>query len=234
VTNPWAKLLRTAPYILPDDLEIIERFNRKLSARNSASEYVIETKRAIPEPFIGNVKAAPVVVLLLNPGFNAVHDPVSHADPVFQSALFENLDHSRRDWPFYFFDPRIGPMHSGSAWWHQKAKRLSEVVPLERLSQNMAVVEWFPYRSTKFKHGCAVPSQQYSFDLVQAAMKRDALIVVARNVRLWEESVPGLSEYAFRLTLSSVRNTSLTPGNLKLGGEKTPAAWDMLVESASR
>ena len=234
MNNPWTELPRTAPYVLRDDVEPIENFNRQQSTREAPSDYLIEVERAIPEPFIGNVYAASVYVLLLNPGFNAQSDPVSHSETVFQSALFDNLDHSPREWPFYYYDPRIGPLHSGSAWWRQKTKHLAQSVSWERLSQNMAVVEWFPYRSTKFKHGCEVPSQQYSFNLVQSAMKRGALVVIARSVRLWENSVPGLREYSAKLTLSSVQNTSLTPNNLKLGGEKSTAAWDMLVESASR
>ena len=43
----------------------------------------------IPEPFVGAVKTAPVVVLQLNPGFGP-KDAASHADPEFRTRLVQN------------------------------------------------------------------------------------------------------------------------------------------------
>ena len=91
------------------------------------------------------------------------------------------------------------------------------------------MVEWFPYKSAKFKLACRVQSQEYGFALVRAALARGALLVIARGMKLWEESVPAIRTYPRKLTLSSVQNVALTPNNLKLQGRKSKRAWALLV-----
>ena len=215
------------PYVLPDDRTCVEAFNAKLPS-DSPSRIKIED--VIPEPFVGTVKTAPVVVLQLNPGFSC-RDPASHANPEFRTALISNLSHEPSQWPFYFFDPRFRDTHPGGLWWVDKTKELAEVIPLPILAQRLAVVEWFPYKSTKHKHGCRVRSQAYGFSLVASALERGALVVIARSVRLWEGSVPALQYYPRKLTLSSNQNVVLTRNNVLLNGEKKPAAWDLLVNA---
>jgi hypothetical protein len=100
---------------------------------------------------------------------------------------------------------------------------------LKQLAHRLAVVEWFPYKSAKFKLACRVQSQEYGFALVRAALARGALLVIARGMKLWEESVPAIRTYPRKLTLSSVQNVALTPNNLKLQGRKSKRAWALLV-----
>jgi hypothetical protein len=226
--NPWLGLSPSAPFVLAEDRLNIEAFNANISP-NSPYRFDVET--VIPEPFIGNVTTANVVVLQLNPGHDPVKDPASHADPLFRSALFANLRHDNNAWPFYFFNPQFINSHPGGIWWKSKTKKLAEVIPLQELGQRLAVVEWFPYKSQKYKGGCDVPSQKYGFSLVSAAIDRGALIVISRSVSSWENSVPALRNYSRKLTLSSVQNVALTSNNLKHQGEKTAAAWDMLIDA---
>ncbi len=226
--NPWLALPSSPPYVLPDDRTCVEAFNAKLP---SDSRCRIEIEAVIPEPFVGAVKTAPVVVLQLNPGFGP-KDATSHADPEFRTALISNLRHVPSKWPFYFFDPRFRDAHPGGRWWIEKTSMLAEVIPLSTLAQRLAVVEWFPYKSTQHKSGsCRVLSQVYGFSLVASAMERGALVVIARSVALWERSVPALQNYPRKLTLSSRRNVVLTPNNMVLNGEKAPAAWELLVNA---
>ena len=231
MTNPWLALPPSPPYVLPDDRTCVEAFNAKLPPDSPRR---IEIEAVIPEPFVGAVKTAPVVVLLLNPGFGP-EDAASHADPEFRTALISNLRHVPSKWPFYFFDPRFRDTHPGGRWWIEKTKRLAEeVIPLSALAQRLAVVEWFPYKSTKHNSGsCRVLSQDYGFSLVAFAMERGALVVIARSVPSWESSVPALQNYPRKLTLSSSQNVALTPNNVKLNGEKT-AAWELLVNALRR
>ena len=226
-TNPWLALPSSPPYVLPDDRTCVEAFNAKLP---SDSPYRIKIEDVIPEPFVGTVKTAPVVVLQLNPGFSC-RDPASHANPEFRTALISNLSHEPSQWPFYFFDPRFRDTHPGGLWWVEKTKELAEVIPLPILAQRLAVVEWFPYKSTKHKHGCRVRSLAYGFSLVASAMERGALVVIARSVRFWEGSVPALQYYPRKLTLSSKENVVLTRNNVLLNDKKKPAAWDLLVNA---
>ena len=228
LANPWRALPSTAPYVLPQDRLKVEAFNAKLTP---TSPYRLEVDTVIPEPFAGAVTSAPVLVLQLNPGLDLATDTPSHADPQFRTVLFANLHHEQTAWPFHFFDPRFRDSHPGGRWWKSKTKKLAEVIPLEHLAKRLAVIEWFPYKSSRFKGGCTVPSQEYSFSLVSAAIERRALIVISRSRALWESSVPALRSYPRTLTLSSAQNVTLSPNNLKHNGEKTSAAWERFIEA---
>jgi len=228
VANPWRVLPSTAPYVLPEDRLAIEAFNAKLP---STSPYRLDVETVIPEPFIGSVTSASVVILQLNPGFDPTTDPASHADRQFRTALFANLHYEQTAWPFYFFDPQFRDTHPGGRWWKSKTRKLAEAIPLRHLGQRLAVIEWFPYKSRRYKGGCTVPSQEYSLSLVSAALARGARIVISRSRALWERSIPDLQRYPRKLTLSSVQNVALSPNNLQHEGKKTSAAWEVFIEA---
>src|SRR5581483_4707638 len=96
--NPWIDLPEVSPFILRDDHESIQQFNAKLPPEMA---YRIMTENVIPEPFVGCVETARVIILELNPGYDSTN-VASHADPLFHSALLANLKHEFTDWPFYF------------------------------------------------------------------------------------------------------------------------------------
>jgi hypothetical protein len=229
--NPWRHLPRRPPLVLPMDRAAIEEFNSRLPDR---SPYRVDVLQVVPEPFIGHALKARVIVLQLNPGLDSRRDPSAHRQLAFRRSLFGNLRQTRTRYPFYYFDSRFRMSTPGGRWWTTKTRRLTDKVPSERLASTLAVIEWFPYKSTKFKAGCTVPSQEYSFWLLRAAMKRRALIVVSRGLRAWQASVPELRNYTRKLTLSSVQNIALSPNNLKLRGRKTPKAWDLLIRALLR
>jgi hypothetical protein len=227
MVNPWLALPTTSPHVLPEDRAQINAYNAKLP---ETSLHRIQVDELIPEPFIGAVATAPVIVLQLNPG-NAENNVASHAQPDFRRALFANLRHEPTEWPFYFFDPRFRE-HPGGLWWISKTTELlAEKGQFERLAHKLAVIEWFPYKSSRFRGNCSVPSQQYGFSLVGSAMARGALVIVSRSVALWEKSVPALQGYERKLTLSSVQNVVLSRNNVKFNGVRSARAWEMLREA---
>jgi hypothetical protein len=171
-----------------------------------------------------------VVVLQLNPGHDDTNS-VSHADPAFRAALLGNLLRAPSEWPFYFLDPRFRESHPGGRWWTRKTRKLAEAIPLGHLVHRLAVVEWFPYKSVRYGPGCKVQSQEYGFSLVANAIARGALIVIARGVARWQNSVPALRGYSRLLTLSSTQNIALTPNNMKINGRKEPRAWELLIRA---
>lgn len=223
--NPWLDLLGESPFCLQCDWDALSRHNKNLDPH---SPYLYELHKVLPEPFIGRVDKSPVVILQLNPGYDENIDPQSHLDPSFRNTLMSNLSHSIAKYPFYYLDPSYKE-HPGSIWWQSKTKRLQKLIGAELLSQNLAVVEWFPYKSTKFKDGCLVPSQEYGFSLVKRAIQRGALIIVSRSHRRWIKSVPELYYYKNVLTLSSSQNITLSENNLLIRGAKDPSAWELLV-----
>lgn len=225
--NPWLSLPTRSPYVLQSDLASVEAFNARIPVGGLAR---FDVDDVVPEPYVGNVLTAPVIILQLNPG-SCDEDIRAHANPHFRTALLNNLRHAPSPWPFYFLDPKSRDTHPGGRWWRGKLRQLTERLPVEQVAQRLAVVEWFPYKSARFKRGCRVASQEYGFWLVRRAIDRGALIVVSRAVRLWEKSVPELQSYARKLTLSSTQNVAVTPNNLKINGVKCPKAWDMVIDS---
>lgn len=224
-SNPWADTPEESPHVLEMDAKHIEDFN----AKQKNSDYRYEIKSVLPEPFIGDVHRSPIIILQLNPGFDPIEDPASHADPNFRDLHRKNLLHLEAEFPFYFFDPSL-KNHPGSLWWNQRAgKLLKEVGPI-RLARGLAVVEYFPYKSKKFKDGCRVPSQEYGFQLVRNAMSRDAVIIVSRASSRWNAAIDGLDQYHQKINLSSQQNVSITPNNLIKNETKNKWIWKMLID----
>jgi len=224
--NPWTKLPLESPFVLSEDIACVNTYNATISKSNP--NYIV-VDSVIPEPFVGDVHSASVIILLLNPGLDENNDPQVHADPDFRKALLDNLEHRESNWPFYFFNP-LFEKTPGGKYWKGKTKNLAAEFSYSDLSKRLAAIEWFPYKSRRYG-GCTVPSQQYSFALVRAAIQRNATIVVARSLAKWEASVPELRQYEHILTLSSSQNVVLSSNNLKYNGEKVERAWARLVEA---
>ncbi len=206
--NPWFALKDEAPYVLREDGAAIEAYNKKANA-----DYYIHAE-LVPEPFFGNI-GAPLVVLLLNPGFGE-DDRSYHANPVFRARLFSAM-RSTQGPHFHLVEGAEGP---GAKWWLRVAGRLMSDLGREFVAANLLAVQFFPYKSSRFAHGhVRVPSQAYGFTLVEKAMKRGAYIVGVRGRKLWTEAVPSLADYGRITYLKNPRNASLTPGNLTVYNE---------------
>jgi hypothetical protein len=204
VNNPWLELPEAAPYVLETDFPAIEAFNHR-----ARTEYRIRME-IVPEPFLGR-PGAPVVLLNLNPGFTE-DDIELHKKSSFLESSLKCLRHEPQPYPFYLLDPlNDGPGHR---WWSRKLRPLVERFDAKHVAQNVLCVELFPYHSLKF--GVAtlrVPSQHYSFDLVREALRRDALIVAMRSLRLWNEAVPGLESHPRLCTTRSAQNPTISERN---------------------
>lgn len=184
--NPWRDLPAQAPYVLPEDAEILVAFNG--TARQD-SQFDLSL---FPEPFFGD-PAAPVVVLNLNPGWSEL-DAAVHAEPAFADQTRRSLAHQLKPYPFLHMQPTCET--PGGAWWRSRTRALCEHVGFEAVARGIACVEYMPYHSRSFSaNSPSVPSQQYGFHLVSTAMRRGAEIVLMRARRLWTEAVPELARY---------------------------------------
>ncbi|MCG3179572.1 MAG: hypothetical protein BIFFINMI_01910 [Phycisphaerae bacterium] len=205
VCNPWRKLPESEPYVLPDDAAALAKFNATVPAR-----FEVHTE-LLPEPFIGRPDA-PVVLLNLNPGYSP-NDWKNHTDPAFATKARGNLLHKRTDYPFYLFDPSES-RSLGFKWWQRKLRALVDDCGRKAVAQSVLCVEYFPYHSQHYAGPrLAVPSQQYSFDLVRSAIRREAMIVIMRSEALWHRAVPELQSYGQAFTVHSVQNPSISPKN---------------------
>lgn len=203
--NPWLSLPNTASFLLASDLPIILHFNTK-----AKSQYKIHGE-LLPEPYLGDPQAN-ILLLNLNPGFDE-RDIVFHqCNDYFVKTSRANLAHANQAYPFYLLDP-YNAASPGAIWWGSKLKRLIDRYGVQKIANEVCVIEYFPYHSEKFGYKTDIPSQIYGFSLLQEAMKRNALVIQMRSRRLWQSKVPGLSSYPHYYKLNNPRNTVISENN---------------------
>jgi hypothetical protein len=185
-------------------------FNRRA---NSAVR--IHTK-LLPEPFLGRFDAD-VILLNLNPGFAPENIGV-HRRPDFVRVVRRTLRGTPQPYPFYYLDPEKDG--GGFRWWHSRLAHLICETSEKVVAQGVLCVEYFPYHSLRFGHAAIrVPSQEFGFSLVRAALRRRALVIVMRARRLWEGAVPELRGYQYLFRLNSPQNVMITRRNCPSGFE---------------
>lgn len=214
-SNPWIHLPTVAPYVLQDDLPLIDAFNR-----TAIRTQYIDTS-LLPEPFLGRPDA-PVVLLGLNPGWSP-HDALWHANPDFAKVSRGNLAHASSRYPFYL----LNPAHSspGYRWWARRLRPLIERLGLDAVATGLLCVEYFPYHSDKY--GSRSPrllSQDYGFALVRSALARRAAVVVLRSSKRWFQAIPELGDYDRRFALRSVQNVTISRRNC-------PDGFDEIIQA---
>jgi hypothetical protein len=215
--NPWQRLSRQAPFLLPEDAVSMADFSP------TATEDLALRLELLPEPYLGSPEA-PVVLLNLNPGYSP-EDQQNHEDPLFTARCLDNLIHRPVDYPFYLLDPSIKA--PGQRWWDRKLGPLIQRVGRQTVARGVLCVEYFPYHSRRFRHWrLSLPSQQYSFALVRQAISRGALVLLLRSERLWFAAVPELRSYERRYNMKSVQNPTVSPRNCPEGFELSVRALD--------
>ena len=220
--NPWLEIIYDGPpYILPEELSLIEAFNNYQLSKKETN-HIIATE-LFPEPFIGDIANAKLVLLNLNPGLDD-RDFSNHLESNYIQAFTNNLSQNiSSDFPFYPLDPQF--RHTGNAaWWTNRIKNLTDSVGVKNVAKHLVVLEFFPYHSRKY---CEVPnsmlkefgmkdnlpSQKYTFHLLNTLLeKEDVIIVGLRSKKLWLNACEGLKE---KLVMGiNVQNPHISPGNL--------------------
>ena len=204
-----------SPYVLPEDAATIVAFNA-----NVAPHHIVHLE-VVPEPYLGDPNA-PVVLLNMNPGY-VDDDRTVHLDRHFNNAARSNLLHGHASWPLYLLDPSL-PDSPGREWWRRKLSAvIAALGSAEAVAASIFVAEVHGYHSKRFHPSLRIPSQQYTFALVRAALKRRAHIVVMRGRRLWLHLLPELAE-APLITLRNPQNPTISPGNC-------PEQFDAIVRA---
>ncbi len=220
--NPWLSLIasdqgeavadKDGKFVLKIDSAAINSWcgtpDRK--RKSDASKFKNFFLEILPQPYVGN-RDAPVVILGLNPGFCA-KDLEDHKCKAFQKAQLENFQ-SQAEVPFYFLDENLKDT-AGSQWWKKRLRVVIEKAGLTNVQNNLLCVEWFPYHSKKFAplHN-VLPSQEYGFQLVRGAMRRNALIIGLRSKQIWYKSIPKLECYEKHCFLKSPQCAYVTENN---------------------
>lgn len=207
--NPWIALPEKQPFVLPEDAPSLQTFNGVAKA-----EYSIHLE-LLPEPYLGSPKAR-IFLLNLNPGFNEDDATFHHGHAYFIQTSRANLLHEQLDYPFYLLDPQ-NLASPGSQWWLKHLHWLTDQYGLETIANELCVVEYFPYHSRKYGFKQMVPSQHYSFWLVEEAMNQNALIIQMRRKKAWQDTLPRLQTYHHYYELKNGQNPSISPHNCPEG-----------------
>jgi hypothetical protein len=217
--STWRGMLPLSkpPYILPGDEVLIRKglyhsyssFETYIDDPQfgKASPHKIHSVHSglIPFPYDGDILKAKIYILTLNPGFVPDDYYAESHDRVFRDARIRCLqqEHLDKDFPFMNLNPRFS-YHGGYQYW---ASRLGDIIDkvseqrhvsyreaLSLLSQKIALLEYVPYHSERYRVGKAVVDEMRSPMLIKAFVKSyvvprtengDAVIIVTRKVREW-------------------------------------------------
>ncbi len=205
----------------------------------------------IPEPYVGNLMKARVIILLLNPGLTP-SDYHAQGIPAYRDALLEQLkgEGNGGDYPFLHLDPAYA-WQDGFTWWNRKLRSVikkaaddwfhHDVIAARRaVARQVASLELVPYHSECFglKDGLVrqLRSAALARDFVKQVLVPKAAaggceIVVTRRVNDWglrvdAADLPGVINYS---DPGHARGASLSPASR--GGEAILRAVKASVEA---
>jgi len=200
--NPWLALPSVPEYVLPMDKPYVSAANHKIEPGH---DHWINLNHT-PEPRLGPI-GAPVILLQLNPSYSR-HELNGRLSTARRDRDLESVrddEHSH-----------LG-VTEHDEWWNPRLRQLISDVGEKQLAAGLCSIEFFPYRSRAFSHGCLrLPSQEYTFSIVRAGIRRGAIFIITRNYRLWISAVPELHGQLNKTVyvLNNPRSSYLTDTNL--------------------
>ncbi|TVZ26552.1 hypothetical protein JM83_1526 [Gillisia sp. Hel_I_86] len=203
--NPWLNLnLKNKNKILEIDQSVITQHNEQYS--DNVKKQISEID--YPEPFLGNPES-PIYFLLGNPGKSGEEkNDIKTIENGLEEIIEKNLKHDSEnlEYPLYFLDPKF-KNHSGYNWWNEVFKNLifdedknKNLLKRKTLSKNIFIVELYGYHSESSEKRIItnkerLKSIEYSYFLIDKAIKEKKTIIIARSISTWLEKVEKLKEY---------------------------------------
>lgn len=214
--NPWTRLPQKAPFVLPEDLPVIQRNNRPNLPSHVRTE-------VLPVPYLGRLETAKVVLLNLNPGFVDEDIEISRRNALYVEQNRRTLSFDSE--PAFFCLANKFSATPGYQWWNTRLKELIQEVGRPNVLGKVMCIQYFPYHSKEFRqYSELLPSQVFSFYLVEQAMNQGKVIVIMRRKQEWVRNVAALAGYPY-IELSSPRSTSISRRKVKGLG------FDTIVEA---
>ena len=193
----WSQFTpKAAPFVHPSD---------------AGSPYLRDFELSLlPVPFVGNLREAEALILMLNPGLDA-EDVAWEQNPLFRSALERNLSQSFPvgSFPHFYLDPAFR-QHPGAGYWAQSrgvpgtrdlqklrsviqalARRdgVSEAAAQAYIARKVAIVQLAPYHSAKLTRRDALselPSARQARAFVEGLVRdKSKLVIAVRSVCEW-------------------------------------------------
>jgi hypothetical protein len=185
--NPWASLSLTPPFIAEVDRPILDADHQ--------GRYGLRCG-VLPHAWIGNPAEARVLLLQLNPGFSDRDVTDEETIPAYRQLARSSLT-LQQSAGFWVLDCRL--VATGAAgWWRPRLRPLLEALGTDGealLQRGLAVAEYFPYHSIRYRWPPRLPSQDFTFQLVRGAIQNGAVVVVMRQWEHWRAAVPELIPY---------------------------------------
>ena len=204
IDNPWLHLRTRTPFVLQEDAEAIEAFNRR-----ARPETRIETD-LLPMPFVGRIDAQ-VILLLLNPGVSPDESYIVHRIAQFRRSVRTCHRQDPVEYPNYFLDPKTEGR--GVKWWTRALRHLIHRCGRQKVAQHVAALQYMPYRAREFRHSrLRLPSQQFTFQALRAAIRRKAVVLVCRGKKPWTTAVPALARYRRAFDTTNPRQVVISSG----------------------
>jgi hypothetical protein len=206
--NPWKELLNKVnekylsndkQYIIQDDLKVIKKFNSSFRTEKSKEDYKIHYD-IHPSHYTGNLKKAKVILLATNPGYVESEKETLYKLPAFHKEMIENLDFKTKT--FINLDEKR--IEQGNYWKLKTEKLRNEIGNDNKVYEKIALIQFFPYHSTKFrkiakkyfKNGEEyLKTQKFAFELIKLAIKENKIIIILRSKTEWNKAVPELLEH---------------------------------------
>lgn len=152
MNNPWIGLSSKAPFIAELDKDIVE---------TSPKAFGHVRFEIPPDPYLGNLEKAKIVLLVLNPGF-VDEDIVSFKNKGYIEQNKKNLTHQAEP-GFYVLNEKFS-FSGGYRWWMRILKRpIEDGVSTNSLADKLLCLQYFPYHSPTYTHiPTYLPSQHYT------------------------------------------------------------------------
>lgn len=212
--NPWCRLPREPPFILPEDEPVLAPHAEKAGL-------VVDLP---PQPYLGDPRHARVLILGLNPGA-AKADYEDCKVPGYLKEWKGSLTFETSS-PFFIIEDRFAGT-AGGAWWRKRFRDLAEEVGWETVARRALCVEYFPYKSRRFDSDKIpmLPSQHFGFEIVREFLGTGLPVIALRSVRRWNNAVPELADRC-RL-VANVQNPTLNRTQLP------PELFDSVLKAMS-
>lgn len=199
----------------PLDEQHVLAFNDSISAKKSVNKFRLRVDME-PLPYTGN-PSSPILVLLANPGAGGSGPEITKNFTGKKLELHKkNLLHthsSTYDYLARFNSPKNTQLES--VYLKEHTQELAKLTSIESVAKNIFFVNYHAYQSKAwYPIPFTFPTQDYTFFLVEEAVRRNALILMKRNMLGWFTAVPPLAKHKNIGVFKSSRRISMTAGNL--------------------
>jgi hypothetical protein len=240
--NPWLDYdYKKSNSVHPLDQDLFDKVNVRLSKRGK--DYVLSSAN-VALPYFGNPDAN-LVLLYANPGLNP-KETTKEETPALAELFDLARKHKLTGTDAFVFLREEFEGTPGYLWWEKTLrfvfKRFSEPHARKQALRNIFSAEIHPYKSVKYgaltKGEGNFPSSEYTYHLVQKAIDRGAVILIARAKNEWFRALPALANYGNVIYLSSSQQSAISPNNAidkSRGYESEKAknyAWQLITKEA--